>query len=73
MEENQELKQITPKITKKFKIHIEIDEKMKKDLEFIQFYFYRDTSKKFTKKMIEDMIIEKLVEMKKKIVQDLEN
>ena len=73
MEQNQELKEIAQKVAKSNRICIEIDENLKKDLEFIQFYFYRDTSKKITKKMIEDMINEKLADMKKKIAQEIGN
>jgi len=73
MEQNQELKEIAQKVAKHNRICIEIDENLKKDLEFVQFYFYRDTSKKITKKMIEDMINEKLADMKKKIAQEIGN
>ena len=73
MEQKQELKEIAQKVAKFNRICIEIDENLKKDLEFIQFYFYRDTSKKITKKMIEDMINEKLADMKKKIAQEIGN
>ena len=73
MEQNQELKEIAQKVAKSNRICIEIDENLKTDLEFVQFYFYRDTSKKITKKMIEDMINEKLADMKKKIAQEIGN
>jgi len=73
MEQNQELKEIAQKVAKPNRICVEIDENLKKDLEFVQFYFYRDTSKKITKKMIEDMINEKLADMKKKIAQEIGN
>ena len=62
---------MTQKISKKERICVEIDEKTKKDLEVIMFYFYRDTSKKMSKKLFEEFCKEKVQEMKQKMIEEM--
>ena len=62
---------MTQKISKKERICVEIDEKTKKDLEMIMFYFYRDTSKKMSKKLFEEFCKEKVQEMKQKMIEEM--
>jgi len=64
-------KDIAQKISKKERICVEIDENTKKDLEVIMFYFYRDTSKKMTKKVFEEFCKEKIKEMKNKMIDEM--
>ena len=64
-------KDIAQKVSKKERICIEIDENTKKDLEVIMFYFYRDISKKMTKKVFEEFCKEKIQEMKKKMIDEM--
>ena len=68
---NNDKKEIVEKISKKERICIEIDENTKKDLEVVMFYFYRDISKKMTKKVFEDFLKEKVENMKKKMIEEM--
>jgi len=64
-------KEMVEKIAKKERICIEIDENTKKDLEVVMFYFYRDISKKMTKKVFEEFFKEKVENMKKKMIEEM--
>ena len=68
---NNDKKEIVEKISKKERICIEIDENTKKDLEVVMFYFYRDISKKMTKKVFEEFLKEKVENMKKKMIEEM--
>ena len=68
---NSDKKEIAQKISKKERICIEIDENTKKDLEVVMFYFYRDISKKMTKKVFEEFFKEKIKEMKNKMIEEI--
>ena len=68
---NNDKQEIAQKISKKERICIEIDENTKKDLELVMFYFYRDISKKMTKKVFEEFFKEKVENMKKKMIEEM--
>ena len=68
---NNDKQEIAQKISKKERICIEIDENTKKDLEVVMFYFYRDISKKMTKKVFEEFFKEKIKEMKNKMIEEI--